>query len=97
MSEAIGPAGSGDGLTGLRRAVGGAVLVPADAGFDAARRCFNALVNRRPAVMVRCAGAGAGAGDVARAFDSPGRTRWRSRYAEVGTTPPGTASVRAAW
>ena len=40
--------GAGEGLTELRRSVGGAVLAPADAGFDAARRCFNALVARRP-------------------------------------------------
>jgi FAD/FMN-containing dehydrogenase len=65
MSEAIDPAGPGDGLTELRRLVGGAVLAPTDDGFDAARRCFNALVDRRPAVIVRCLDAG----DVARAFD----------------------------
>jgi FAD/FMN-containing dehydrogenase len=63
-SEAIDPAGAGDGLSGLRRSVGGAVLAPADAGFDAARRCFNTLVDRRPAVIVRCLDAD----DVARAF-----------------------------
>src|SRR5215470_5997257 len=57
--------GAGDGLTELRRSVGGAVLAPADAGFDAARRCFNTLVDRRPAVIVRCLDAG----DVAGAFD----------------------------
>jgi FAD/FMN-containing dehydrogenase len=54
MSEAIDAAGAGDGLTELRRSVGGAVLAPTDEGFDAARRCFNALVNRWPAVSVRC-------------------------------------------
>ena len=47
MSEAIDSAGAGDGLTELRRSLGGAVLAPTDAGFDAARRCFNALVDRR--------------------------------------------------
>src|SRR5215475_11969786 len=57
--------GAGEGLTELRRSLGGAVLVPADAGFDAARRCFNTLVDRRPAVIVRCLDAG----DVAGAFD----------------------------
>src|SRR5262249_40020537 len=41
-----------------------AVLAPTDAGFDAARHCFNALVDRRPAVIARCFGAD----DVARAF-----------------------------
>ena len=65
MSEAIDPAGAGENLTELRRSLGGAVLTPADEGFDAARRCFNALVDRRPAVIVRCLDAG----DVARAFD----------------------------
>ena len=38
---------------------------PADAEYDAARRCFNALVDRRPAVIARCVGAA----DVATAFD----------------------------
>jgi FAD/FMN-containing dehydrogenase len=65
MSEAIDWVGGGDGLTGLRRSLAGAVLAPDDAGFDAARRCFNILVDRRPAVIVRCLDAG----DVARAFD----------------------------
>src|SRR5437016_12841756 len=65
MSEAIDPAGTSDGLTELRRSVAGAVLTPTDEGFDAARRCFNTLVDRRPAVIVRCLDAG----DVARAFD----------------------------
>ena len=52
-------------LDELRRSAAGEVLGPADAGYVAARRCFNALVDRRPAVIVRCAGAA----DVAAAFD----------------------------
>src|SRR5204862_2368524 len=65
MSEAIYPAGAGDALTELRRSLGRVVLAPTDEGFDAARRCFNALVDRRPAVIVRSLDAD----DVARAFD----------------------------
>src|SRR2546429_2818017 len=65
MSEAIDPSGAGEGVTELRQSLGGAVLTPTDEGFDAARRCFNTLVDRRPAVIVRCLDAG----DVARAFD----------------------------
>jgi FAD/FMN-containing dehydrogenase len=53
------------GLDELRRSVAGEVLGPADAGYDAARRCFNALVDRRPAVILRCTGTA----DVAAAFD----------------------------
>ena len=49
----------------LQRSVAGAVIGPADADYDAARRCFNALVDRRPTVIVRCLGAR----DVATAFD----------------------------
>jgi FAD/FMN-containing dehydrogenase len=52
-------------LDELRRAVAGAVIAPTEASYDSARRCFNALVDRRPAVIVRCLGAD----DVATAFD----------------------------
>jgi FAD/FMN-containing dehydrogenase len=36
----------------------GAVIGPEDAEYDAARRGFNALIDRRPAVIARCVGAG---------------------------------------
>jgi FAD/FMN-containing dehydrogenase len=52
-------------LTELRRSVAGAVVAPADAAYDGLRRPYNALVDRRPAAIVRCLGAG----DVATAFD----------------------------
>jgi FAD/FMN-containing dehydrogenase len=54
-----------ESLIDLRRSLAGTVVGPADPEYDAARRCFNALVDRRPAVIVRCAGAA----DVATAFD----------------------------
>jgi FAD/FMN-containing dehydrogenase len=65
VGEVIDATGVGGGVTELRRSFAGAVLVPSDAGFDTVRRCFNALVDRRPAVIARCLGAD----DVARAFD----------------------------
>ena len=52
-------------LDELRRSLAGSVVTPADAEYDAARRCFNALVDRRPAVIARCVGPA----DVAAAFD----------------------------
>jgi FAD/FMN-containing dehydrogenase len=52
-------------LAELRRSLAGAVVGPDDADYDALRHCFNALVDRRPAVIARCLGAG----DVAVAFD----------------------------
>jgi FAD/FMN-containing dehydrogenase len=38
----------------LRRSVRGEVLTPADGAYGAARLTFNALVDRRPAAIVRC-------------------------------------------
>jgi FAD/FMN-containing dehydrogenase len=52
-------------LDELRSSLAGTVVGPADAAYDTVRRCFNALVDRRPAVITRCVGAG----DVALAFD----------------------------
>jgi FAD/FMN-containing dehydrogenase len=52
-------------LDELRRSLAGAVIGPTDAEYNTARRGFNALVNRRPAVIARCVGAD----DVAVAFD----------------------------
>jgi FAD/FMN-containing dehydrogenase len=46
-----------DSLSELRRTVSGEVLAPTDGGYDAARLTFNALVDRRPAAIVRCLGA----------------------------------------
>ena len=54
-----------ESLDELRRSVAGVVVAPDDAEYDAARRCFNALVDRRPAVIARCVGAS----DVVAAFD----------------------------
>src|SRR4051812_43690066 len=53
------------GVEQLRQSLAGEVLRPADPGFDEARRCFNANIDRRPAVIARCTGAG----DIATAFD----------------------------
>jgi len=52
-------------LDELQRSLAGTVIRPADDEYDVARRGFNALIDRRPAVIVRCVGAG----DVAVAFD----------------------------
>lgn len=40
----------------LKRQVRGDILLPSDAGYDEARRIFNAMMDRRPGVIVRCAG-----------------------------------------
>jgi FAD/FMN-containing dehydrogenase len=52
-------------LDELRLSLEGTALAPGDPGYEEARRCFNALVDRRPAVIARCHGRS----DVAAAFD----------------------------
>jgi FAD/FMN-containing dehydrogenase len=54
-----------ESLAELRGSLAGSVLAPSDPEYDAARRCFNALIDRRPAAIARCMGAD----DVAAAFD----------------------------
>ena len=44
-------------VDGLRSRSRGRVLTSADDGYDAARRIWNAMIDKRPALIVRCAGA----------------------------------------
>ncbi|CAB3954850.1 6-hydroxy-D-nicotine oxidase [Achromobacter insolitus] len=52
-------------LDDLKASARGQVLGPEDAGYDDARKIWNAMIDRRPAVIFRCAGAA----DVRRAVD----------------------------
>src|ERR1700760_4524341 len=40
----------------LKTAMRGQVLLPGDASFDEARSIWNAMIDRRPAIILRCAG-----------------------------------------
>jgi FAD/FMN-containing dehydrogenase len=42
----------------LREQVRGVVITPDDDGYEQARRVYNAMIERRPALVVRCANAG---------------------------------------
>ena len=44
-------------LSALRDAMAGAVLEPADAGYDEARKVWNADIDSRPAALARCTSA----------------------------------------
>lgn len=41
----------------LRAALRGRLLLPSNAGYDDARKLWNAMIDRRPALITRCAGA----------------------------------------
>ena len=43
------------GIDGFRAAMDGPVILPGEAGFDDGRRVWNAAIDRRPAVIARCA------------------------------------------
>jgi hypothetical protein len=48
---------SESGIQTLKQTLRGQLLRPADAGYDAARVLPNAMIDRRPALIARCAGA----------------------------------------
>jgi hypothetical protein len=43
-------------VQGFKSSVRGPLLRPGDAGYDAARRLYNGMIDRYPALIVRCAG-----------------------------------------
>jgi len=53
------------GVEELKRSLAGSVVLPTDPEYDVARSSFNALIDRRPAVIARCRGGQ----DVAIAFE----------------------------
>lgn len=61
---------TGIDLGDLRAVLRGAALVPGEPGYDAARTVWNAMVDRHPAVIVRCTGPA----DVIAAVDFARRT-----------------------
>jgi FAD/FMN-containing dehydrogenase len=76
-------------LSDLRESLAGDVLAPLDAGYDAARLCFNLLIDRSPAVIARCLGAG----DIATALDFARTNRLELAVRGGGHNPAGHCVV----
>jgi hypothetical protein len=68
-------------IQGFAAALRGDLIRPEDDGYDASRAVFNGMVDRRPALIARCAGVA----DVMRGSSSPGPTTCRSLSVAGGT------------
>ena len=80
-------------LLALKGALQGKTFVKGDAGYDEARTIWNAMIDRRPGLIVRCAGAA----DVVRAVNfARERRACSSRCAAAATTSPATRCATAA-
>ncbi len=44
-------------IENLRQSLRGSICLPGDAGYDEARTLWNAMIDRRPGMVIRCAGA----------------------------------------
>ena len=78
-------------LAELRSSLAGTVIRPQDPEYDAARICFNGLIDRRPGVIVRCLATA----DVASALDYARANDLEVAVRGGGHTPRATASSTA--
>jgi len=76
----------------LRARLRGPLVLPHDADYDAVRRVFIAMIDRRPAAMARCAGTD----DVVAAVDSARRSGVAVSVRGGGHGVRATASARPA-
>jgi hypothetical protein len=62
----------------LRASLNGPLLRPGEAGYDAARKIWNGMIDKRPAMIARCRGVGSSWSDIP--------CRRRVRYSETRPT-----------
>jgi hypothetical protein len=76
-----------DGTAEIRKRTRGGILIPGDDGYDEARTIWNGMIDKRPALIVRCTGTGdvVAAVDFTRENDIFGLLE---QLGELGETPP---------
>jgi hypothetical protein len=85
------PPVSAKAFAGLRSRFRGALLRPGEEGYEEARRIWNGAIDRRPALIARCAGAD----DVAEAVRFARSWTCPSPSGAAATPSPATPSARA--
>ncbi len=80
-------------VEGLGRRLRGELLRPTDAGYEEARLIWNGMVDKRPALIVRCAGVG----DVIDSVNFAHENDLLWRCVAAGTTWPATPSATGDW
>jgi hypothetical protein len=71
----------------------GTLIGPDDDGYETARRVYNGMIDRHPALIARCESVA----DVSAALLHARQTGWRSRCAAAPTPPPASAPPTVAW
>ena len=84
---------NGEVLDELRSNFHGELIEPEHAEYEAARRVWNADIDRRPAAIARCESVD----DVRTAVLAAMRQAWRSQFGAARTTSRGTRSATAVW
>ena len=84
----------GDGhLKELQNAIRGELIANDHTGYDGARRVWNGNIDRRPALIVRCAGVA----DVQQSVNFARAHNLRLSVRGGATARPGTGQTTAAW
>ena len=79
-------------LEAFKTSLRGELLRPGDPGYDDARKVWNGMIDRRPALIARCAGVA----DVIAAVNFARTNELLVSVRAAATTSPATPSARAA-
>ena len=80
-----------DAIDGLKSRLGGSLITPRSADYDEVRQIWNAMIDRRPGLIVRCAGTA----DVLTCVRFARDHRLLTSIRGAGTTSPATPCATA--